>query len=391
MLTATLPPPTSSTRMKQSSLFPDHESPDATSRAVAITGSTSQLSKAQKQFNKAIAKIEALMREVEQWREFLPRHHQRVNAEYAPLQSAMHEKRIAMAWLLDTHMEGKKLTRPQREKLRSFLADLVGGMLDWEKSDELVALYDKYSESSHSEALQQDMDIIRMLAGEVLGAELATDAKSPEELMELLQHQMDAREEARTQRRKARKKSEKALARESEQATAAQNARHAVRDVYRKLVRELHPDREPDPQRREHLTGLMQQANHAYDQGDLVMLLRLQLQIEQIDSQALAGIAEDRLSHYNRALREQSERLQRELQELRLPFMALDIVPGRLTPRAVERALDTDLRDMEKTLRELDRDLIAFQDVATVKQWLKSFRKIDADTMDVARLLRDFN
>lgn len=69
--------------MKQPRLFDDNTvnddngAPELALSRVGIAGSTNKLSKTQKQFNKAIAKIEAQMRDIEQWNEF-----NRINCRY---------------------------------------------------------------------------------------------------------------------------------------------------------------------------------------------------------------------------------------------------------------------------------------------------------------------
>lgn len=376
--------------MKQPSLFDDNSQELAPAR-IGIGGSVNKLNKAQKQFNQAIAKIEAQLRENNEWREFMPLYQQRIANEYHPLAMRLRATRMALVELLDNHFDNQKLTRNQREKLRLFLADMIDNLIGQEESAELISLYDKYNELSHREEQQYEMDVIRTLADDVFGIEVDSDATSPEQLMEHLHSQMHTREQARASKRKPRKKSEKMLAREAEQAAAAQNATRAIRDVYRKLASELHPDREPDPQRRERLTELMQQANRAYEEDDLLALLRLQLQIEQIDSQALAGLAEERLANYNRALREQSERLQQERFELIQPFLMLNIDPRRLNPKIVQRELDTDLQELEEIITELDQELVDLQEVRALKQWLKEIDFAPPDDFDVAMLLRDFD
>lgn len=376
--------------MKQPSLFDDNSQELAPAR-IGIGGSVKKLNKAQKQFNQAIAKIEAQLRENNEWREFMPLYQQRIANEYHPLAMRLRATRMALVELLDNHFDNQKLTRNQREKLRLFLADMIDNLIGQEESAELISLYDKYNELSHREEQQYEMDVIRTLADDVFGIEVDSDATSPEQLMEHLHSQMHTREQPRASKRKPRKKSEKMLAREAEQAAAAQNATRAIRDVYRKLASELHPDREPDPQRRERLTELMQQANRAYEEDDLLTLLRLQLQIEQIDSQALAGLAEERLANYNRALREQSERLQQERFELIQPFLMLNIDPRRLNPKIVQRELDTDLQELEEIITELDQELVDLQEVRALKQWLKEIDFTPPDDFDVAMLLRDFD
>lgn len=173
------------------------------------------------------------------------------------------------------------MERIQQDKLQVFLTEMVDYLIEQGESAELIGLYDKYNECSYAEEQQRHIEIIRTLAADIFDVALDVQAESPDQLMDHLHDQLHARDEKRARRRKSRKKSEK--------------------------------------------TG----------GGDLLALLRLQLQIEQLDSQALEGLAEERLANYNRVLQEQSQRLQQEIYDLTQPFLILDIHPRGLTQQAV--------------------------------------------------------
>jgi hypothetical protein len=145
--------------------------------------------------------------------------------------------------------------------------------------------------------------------------------------------------------------------------------------VYRKLVSELRPDRESDPAEQVRKTTLMQQVNQAYEAGNLLELLELQLSIEQIDANVLAGLAEDRLRHYIHVLEEQSRQLREEIDDLVAPFaMVLDGYGSRkLRPDLVQRAFDADIAEIRRTLRDLEADRACFQDPRQLKHALKHY------------------
>ena len=130
-----------------------------------------------------------------------------------------------------------------------------------------------------------------------------------------------------------------------------------------------------DAQERIRKTDLMQQVNQAYEARDLLALLELQLKIEQIDPTALANLARERLAHYNWVLKEQLARLHEQLSETLAPFeMTLfGRLRGKLTPEAVSRALAEDLRELKTTLREIEADLVSFQDPNRLKASLKHY------------------
>jgi hypothetical protein len=374
--------------MTQFSLI-DEDPSLQTLQTVGIAGSPKTLSKAQKQFNKHIATIEATMREIEQWRAFLPIYPQYVADRLTPLEAQLRERRIAMAKLLDRHMSGKALSRTQREKARDLLLNLLGGLLDERESAELIQLHDQHSDINFDQYEQQDGELIRTFAEDIFGIKL-DDGVSPEELMEQFHRKAGEREEkerAKRERQRERRNNTKKAAQPAKPTTVIQDATRAVRDIYRKLASELHPDREQDPQRRVQLTELMQQANRAYEDDDLLTLLKLQMQVEQIDPQALSQIAQARLDSYNHVLREQSDRLKRELLDLKVPF-ASAIGLHKLTPQAVQKAIDADEQELRNTLQQLDDDLATFEDVRQLKKWLKDYRIEAPDDFDIEMLLR---
>ena len=79
--------------------------------------------------------------------------------------------------------------------------------------------------------------------------------------------------------------------------------------------------REPDPAEHARKTGLKQQANQAFARIDLLMLLCVQLDREQIDSQHLAGLPDVRLLHCKRVLREQLQALRQESEGCARPYL----------------------------------------------------------------------
>ena len=163
-----------------------------------------------------------------------------------------------------------------------------------------------------------------------------------------------------------------------------------MREVYRKLASELHPDREPDPAERIRKTALLQKVNQAYDKGDLLVLLELQLEIEQINPGDLANMARERLVHFNAVLTEQLQRLREELEDIAMPFALSQggFSSRDVSSQALEQALEVKINDMQQGLRDIDTDLRDFSDIAKLKQWLKHYR-VDDGQMDEFALMED--
>lgn len=371
------------TTLSQAPLF-DPADPAPRAMSVGVAGSRPALSKAQKRFNDLIALIEAQRQLLQQWHDFLPAHHHRVQVEMTPLLVRLRERRTALVKLLDDALDGKALAKTHRAKAIDLLLGLATELLREAPDAELVRLHDKHSPQSFAEQQQASVDMIKAIAGSLFGVELDDDdaaPTSPEALSEHIAMKLEAAEAARAQqaakpRKPNAKPNPKAQAREAAKAQAAEGASRALREVYRKLVSELHPDREADAALRVQKTAAMQKVNQAYEARDLLALLELQLSLAQIDPAALAGLAQERLAHYNLVLEEQLLRLQEELGDITLPFagaLGRDL-PRGATPTFVARTLDGDIAHLRMSVREIESDLDAFRDPAQLKAFLRQHR-----------------
>lgn len=315
-------------------------------------------SKAQKKFNKLIAQLREQRQELGLWQACRREYQRRLADEYQPLALRLREKRIAMARLLDRAMQGGALGGRERRKLRAVLSGQLKDLLAESPDPDLVLLYDKYAEMGFEDERRQSLETLRKYAAETLGVDVGAygGEESPDDFADWIEDQVDA------------------APRMPVRATAAGDG--AVREIYRKLVSEIHPDREADPIEQAKKTGLMQRANRAYSAGDLLTLLELQLGSEQIDATRLAGLADERLRRYVRVLEEQSRALRDELARLVEPFA---LAGGRaaargLTRNAVRRRLDSDIRDLQITLRNLDSDLMLYRDTRMLERSLRDHR-----------------
>jgi hypothetical protein len=366
----------------QSNLF-DDDPGNARLVPLGMRGSAATLSKAQKQFNKWLAKIDAQRREIDEWLAFGPVHVERCVRELEPLNERMRQRRIELAKLLDAALDGKGLSKRQRAGARDLLLDQLSLVLEESDDAELERLYDKHGDVSLAEQRQGEHDMLRDLVNEEFGVDIG-DAESGADdgLQSWAQRIADKvrEDDAQATASAPRKKGKKALEKERLREEAAKMAKQSVRDIFRKLASELHPDREPDPQERSRKTALMQEVNKAYEANDLLALLRLQLAIEQIDHASLAGIPDSRIEHFNEVLREQSQGLEQELQILTMPYvMAMDGRARKLTTAAVQAALSADIRDLSEEVSQLEADLVLFKDLRELKKFLNEIGTPQSD------------
>ena len=128
----------------------------------------------------------------------------------------------------------------------------------------------------------QSIDELMQHAAQNLASQARAEQQARQQAYEAVRQDAQARAQQSAKGRQAE-------AAQQRQHAAAQQAGQSVRVIFRKLASALHPDREPDPAERQRKTLLMQQANPAYDRNDLLTLLSMQLDLEQIDAQHLAG------------------------------------------------------------------------------------------------------
>ena len=370
---------------------------------IGVHGCSRTLSREQKKFNQLIAQIGTTRVELEVWREFIPQMRQVYLTKVEPALAIFREKRLAMVALLDTAMLGKGLNKTERRKVAAILRGTLRELLTTAQTPELVQLYNKYNGVSFEKEQQDSTDLLKTMASDTFGVNLSDDelTGTPDEIAAHIATKVRAAEDARQARRadKAAKRAQKSkdnpknikkaaakAALETQRTQATQNATKSVREVYRKLASDLHPDREPDPAERERKTALMQKVNQAYNKGDLLELLELQLQIEQINSSALAGMAHERIVHYNTVLTDQLARLRDEMEELLAPFMEnLGVYSvSELSPQQVRASHDNEITELQSKLGALDKDLQDFTDMVKLKQNLRYYCLDDsgADLMD---------
>jgi hypothetical protein len=381
------------------SLFESDEPPAGFS-LVEMLAQSKPASKAQQNFQRLIGKIERKRELLKQWQGYELRYQQRVAAEVEPLRQQLRTRQRSMVELIDQLLSpapaaaargkpaGQRLARVQQAKLHQLLMQLLAALLEEGDDAALEALHDKYSDVSHAQMRQSEMDLTQALLEDVFGLDVGDDhgASDTEELLRHAHRKMQERaEQAEAEGAGARRQgagsdprakaaAAKAQAAQVRRDQAAQAVSQSLRDVYRKLASALHPDREPDAAARARKTLLMQRVNQAYDANDLLTLLGLQLEIEQIDLAQLSAVPPQRLAHYNQVLREQLEELDGELARCMLPFQqAAGSWSSAFTPAAADHSLNADIARLRATIRQIDNDLVVFRDPRALRDSLAHY------------------
>lgn len=339
-------------------------------------------SRARKQFNTLIKKLDAARIVLAEWKETLPIVTNKVDQVYRPLLGSHDERLKQMILLLDEMHGHVKLGKRERDKLSAFLSSSAYDLLGESDDAVLKDIFNRHSGDDFDAAEEETKDQVRRMMGDLLGVEFEgeIDLRSPESMLGAFEAHLGkmydgaerpAPEETPRPKRTADQ------ARERRQAAEAQRMQQSMRDIFRKLASQLHPDRETDETERLRKTALMQRVNAAYAARDMLGLLELQLEVEQIDQASLSSLSDERIRQYNRVLTEQLAELQREIagfEELASIEMGVDI-RQKVTPASMMSALDSDIAALRAGIDVLEEDLEALRDVKMLKAWLKSLPK----------------
>lgn len=337
--------------------------------------------KVQQRFARLIKQVDQCKQRLRAWVDARPAIHREFAAYHALLeayQRAGHD----LVCLFDRVYMDPSFTRSERKKLQALICEIAGDLLAEQGHDDLKPIYNRHNRSDFdAEVALEDAVTARAMKSmmeEMFGMDFGNvDVSSMEKLQTHTEAQLHAfeHEQAQAQDRRARrKKSAKQLAREAQREAEKAKVGRVLQEVYRKLAVALHPDLEQDPGERARKTELMQQVNVAYEAGDLLRLLELQLRLEQIDPDHASEVAEDRLRHYNTILDQQLKQLEMELFDLEMPWqMQLELSPSaHVSPVQLLARIRSDSEELTQETAALRHDLEAFQDVTRLKARLKS-------------------
>lgn len=348
------------------------------------------LSKEQKTFNRLTKRIAKLEQEVHDFREAATRLRQRVQLEYRPLQQQHNAQRAALVRVLHHAYQRHKLTKAERGKIEDLIGQACADLPEL-GHPELQPIIDLYAPPPLSPEAEANLDLrtatmMKQLFELQYGIQFdpTADLSTPEKLQAYVARHLAAeeaeaaRQEAEAAERRAkRKKSPKQQAAEDQKKAEEKNVTQAVRTLYLDLVKHLHPDRERDPAEKARKTELLQRVTTAYEAGELLTLLRLQLELNRIDQEHLATLAETQLRYYNQLLRDQARELEQQLAEEQLELAGFT---GKQyyfieTPASMERDYQQQKSQLEAKIRELTADVRAFeQDPAALRAYLKAYR-----------------
>ena len=356
------------------------------------------LTPAQKRFNNLLARVSQLSASIDTLEALSTQHRSSHLSAMAALQQQEDTARKNLLLYLDRCVQEAELTATQRRSATQIILGLCEALAhknDGQVQDVFKQHHSEEDAQALAEEAREGAEHAKAVFEDLFGQPLhgADDLHTAEAVFEAGLRQYREQQQRLEDKRQAKKAKKKPAARQLKDAQQKMDANTALRTVYRQLASALHPDREPDEAERLRKTALMSEVNAAYDRKNLSELLKLQLQLAQIDSMALSRMADDKLNAMCLLLKEQVDALEEDEAQAQfeirhyLGVNALD----HISAESLARALAIQLRDKAHEVDTLERDLRRIQNEAELKRWLKEqaqlAKEARAELTDMDRLL----
>jgi hypothetical protein len=338
--------------------------------------------RARKQFNTLMKKLEAERLRLSVWHESLPQLRGLFGTEFVPLVHAYDAHRKQLVILFDQAHGRQGMRKRDKEKLEDLIGSIATELLENIADAELERIYDKYNENPFPDDPEGEAQAIKQVMADMFGVELdeTVDASSPEAMLAALEEQLTKRADEQASAREREQgggaaRPARMSARAQREQDEAARLQQSMREIYRKLASDLHPDREPDPLERERKTALMQRVNVAYEGRDLLALLELQVEVAHIDQAGLDGLGEERVKQYNKILTGQLRDLEDETAQLEYGLMReLGLLTHqRLSPAQTLRALRQNIAEIRKNVAAIEDEVRELSDPVFLKTWLNTY------------------
>lgn len=333
------------------------------------------LNKRQKEFNQLSEKIEQLDKLIPELRATYYLLIERVQKEYNPIVMEYQSFRVEMVKLMDRTYEKDLYRKAYLTKLAYLISEISFDLIVNYKFEELIPLFNKYSEVNFEVALNElkrsDSQLIdsKLLAEE---NEITDEENFPEHFHELsLEEQIRIKEEIRAEKAKIFAEQ----AKEARQLLTKQKTTKSVRTVYMDLVKAFHPDRETDEAEKIRKTEIMQRVTQTYQENNLLELLKLQIEFERIDQEHLENLGKEQLTYYNLVLKEQVEELEKEKEEIQRQISYLcGLNPQHANSMTtVVVRFNTNINEVKAEIKEIKLTLKRWQVPSVLKAFLKTY------------------
>ncbi|REA57643.1 hypothetical protein DSL64_23170 [Dyadobacter luteus] len=343
-----------------------------TAPLLRIGKSTSDLNKRQKEFNllcEKIAKLDEQIPELENARDEIIR---RIPIDLNPLVMEYQGIRVDIIHLMDRTYEADLYRKIYLTKLSYLITEGAFELIANYGFDELKPVYNKYSEIDIEKALllaSQQPEKVTDPAF-LLEEDNPIVAEFPENF-----HEWD---DAEQQRYKEERRAEKIQARiqKAKQQLDQQKTTKSVRTVYMDLVKAFHPDRESDEAEKVRKTEIMQRVTLAYQQNDLMTLLKLQIEFDQIGEEHLEKLTKNQLNYYNKVLSQQIADLEAKKEVVQKEISALCGLPYQHINSYITAVVkfNSNVNEMKSEIKNIKLVYKQWKTPSVLKAYLKTYQ-----------------
>ena len=286
-------------------------------KLVVSADQTRSLSKTQTKFNSLVAKIEELKAKKIEFQTKIKEVEIKYHKQVIPLAMEAKNGTVKMVFAVDDAFDQYKLTKKEQEAISRFIVsncqDFLGseGMFDEEQTAALKDLYEKHEGDPFEEDNEGQDDMVSEMFEKMFGMKIDPKRLEDKEYMEEMNKQF--RGNIGFNEPEERKKTKKQLEAEAKEKEAEDKMKKDARSIYTQLAKLLHPDTEQDETLREQKEEMMKRVTNAYSENDLYELLQIQLEVEQLNSDALANVSDDLMGSYVKVLQKQVNELEVEI------------------------------------------------------------------------------
>jgi hypothetical protein len=333
------------------------------------------LNKKQKEFNVLSGTIEALDRQIADLQQAYDEMLRRIPSDLDPLVREYQGYRADIVNLWDRAYEAEHFRKAYQTKLTYLITENAYDLIKNHGLSELKPVFNKYSPTHIDILLEEE----RLRQASVIQDPAFLLESTYETEPEVSFHELSEGEQQRIKAERREQRLEQRT-REAQQAKTTKS----VRNVYMELVKTFHPDRETDEAEKQRKTETMQRITKAYQANNLLDLLKLQMELEQIDRSGLENLNKNQLSYYNKILRQQIEELDQQKVVIQQKISAICGLPYQHANSQVTviAKFNTNINELKAEIKEIKKVYKHWLVPSQLKAYLKPFQIPDQPEND---------
>jgi hypothetical protein len=360
-------------------------------RSLAIRPAAKRpLSKEERAFNRAVARVQALRARLDEEKRRLDRALVFEATELRPRLERVTALRTVIVRGFAPFLDDRRLKPAQKRTLRAILKEQLDEIVSHVRCPDadLNALFERLHGIGYAAAVQGELDEARSSMAAMFD-ELGVDVDVPQLHPDMTEEDIAATaarladgmrraEEQRTTQAASHRKTRRERNEEERVRRFEQLRKDNIGAVYKRLVKALHPDLEADPVEREKKSRAMQEVTAAYARRDLHALLCLEIEWIEGAGFDAARLSADKLRAHAELLKQQASELEAQCYQLRFhPRYATLVVDGPLgMPMLIDGPREAaELDDLIESLRLDVERLRSNEAISVVRDTLQAYRK----------------